>query len=132
MVAARTCIGDAIGVACATGFTLVKQARRIRSGRIEFNRIDMLFWAGSFASSCSPRRLAVTQFLSATQSSHVSTELGLSPVSVIVSSAHLTPRFNAGKRMLIVTLQLFLTVFRATSGASECGQAFTAETVENG
>jgi hypothetical protein len=41
----------------------------------------------------------------------------------------LTPRFNAGKRMLIVTLQLFSTVFPAPGGASECSQAFTAETV---
>jgi hypothetical protein len=89
MVAARTRWGDAISMADATGFALAKQVRRDRSGRIEFNRIVMLFWAGSFASGCSPPRLAAKQLPSATQSSHVSSELGLSPVSVIVSSAHL-------------------------------------------
>ena len=44
MVVALTCSGDAVSMACATGFTLAMQARRDRTGRIEFNRIDMLFW----------------------------------------------------------------------------------------
>jgi hypothetical protein len=98
MVAAWTRGGDAIGVACATGFALVKQARRVRAGRIEFNRIVMLFWAGSFASGCSPPRFTATQLPSATQTSHVSFGLGLSPVSVIVLSAHLTPRLQPGEQ----------------------------------
>ena len=84
MVATLTCDGDAIGMACATGFTFASQARRCRTGRIEFNRIDMLFWAGLFASGCSPRRLLATQLPSATQTFHVSSALGLSPVSFIV------------------------------------------------
>src|SRR5258708_1606107 len=84
MVAALTCGGDAINMACATGFALAMQARRCQSGRIEFNRIDMLFWAGLFASGCSPPCLATAQLPSATQTLHVTSALGLSPVSFIV------------------------------------------------
>jgi hypothetical protein len=35
----------------------------------------MLFWAGLFASGCSPRRLATAQLPSATQTFHVSSAL---------------------------------------------------------
>jgi len=80
-----TCGGDALSMACATGFALAMQARRRQTGRIEFNRIDMLFWAGLFASGCSPHCLATAQLPSATQTFHVWSALGLSPVSLIVS-----------------------------------------------
>jgi hypothetical protein len=58
--------------------------------------------------------------------------LGASQLLASAKTVSLTPRFNAGKRMLIVTLQLFLTVFLATNESSECSQAFTGETVGNG
>src|SRR5438045_2916965 len=96
MVAALTCGGDAISVACTTGFTLAMQARRCQTGRIEFNRIDMLFWAGLFASGCSPPCLATAQLPSATQTFHVTSALGLSPVSFIVLSSHIAQRFSVG------------------------------------
>jgi hypothetical protein len=98
MVATLTWGGDAIGMACATGFTLAMQARRCRSGRIEFNRIDMLFWAGLFASGCSPRRLSAAQSPSATQTFHVSSALGLSPVSCIVFISAHSPAFQRRER----------------------------------
>src|SRR6266508_4257573 len=82
-------------MACATGFALAMQARRRRTGRIEFNRIDMLFWAGLFASGCSPRCLAAAQLPSATQTFHVWSALGLSPVSLIVFVIAHSPRFQA-------------------------------------
>src|SRR5205085_5751758 len=94
MVVALTCGGDAISMACATGFTLAMQARRDRSGRIEFNRIDMLFWAGLFASGCSPRCLTTAQLPSATQTFHVTSALGLSPVSFIAFVIAHSPAFQ--------------------------------------
>src|SRR5205823_697790 len=94
MVAALTCGGDAISVACTTGFTLAMQARRCQTGRIEFNRIDMLFWAGLFASGCSPPCLATAQLPSATQTFHVTSALGLSPVSFIVFVIAHSPAFQ--------------------------------------
>jgi hypothetical protein len=38
-----TCAGGAISMACATGFALLMQARRVRTGRIEFHRMVMLY-----------------------------------------------------------------------------------------
>src|SRR5258708_38561168 len=98
MVAALTCGGDAITMACATGFALAMQARRCQSGRIEFNRIDMLFWAGLFASGCSPPCLATAQLPSATQTLHVTSALGLSPVSFIVFVIAHSPTFQRWER----------------------------------
>src|SRR5207237_8596983 len=103
MVAAWTCGGDAICMACSTGFTLAMHARRCQTGRIEFNRIDMLFWAGLFASGCSPPCLATAQLPSATQTFHVTSALGLSPVSFIVFVIAHSPTFQRWVRKSLVS-----------------------------
>ena len=88
MVATLTWNLDAIGMTFATSFSITTQARRVRTGRIKFSCLGRLLWAGLFASVCSLPRLSTTQLTLATRSGHVSTGLGLSPVSFMFSSSH--------------------------------------------
>ena len=88
MVATLTWNLDANGMTFATSFSITTQARRVRTGRIKFSCLGRLLWAGLFASVCSPPRLSTTQLTLATRSGHVSTGLGLSPVSFMSSSSH--------------------------------------------
>ena len=88
MVATLTWNLDANGMTFATSFSITTQARRVRTGRIKFSCLGRLLWAGLFASVCSPPRLSTTQLTLATRSGHVSTGLGLSPVSFMFSSSH--------------------------------------------
>jgi hypothetical protein len=89
MVATLTWNLDANGMTFATSFSITTQARRVRTGRIKFSCLGRLLWAGLFASVCSPPRLSTTQLTLATRSGHVSTGLGLSPVSFMFSSSHI-------------------------------------------
>lgn len=92
MVATLTWNLDANGMTFATSFSITTQARRVRTGRIKFSCLGRLLWAGLFASVCSPPRLSTTQLTLATRSGHVSTGLGLSPVSFMFSSSHVIRR----------------------------------------
>ena len=112
MVATLTWNLDANGMTFATSFSITTQARRVRTGRIKFSCLGRLLWAGLFASVCSPPRLSTTQLTLATRSGHVSTGLGLSPVSFMFSSSHVAETLVSVPRRMGQGLKYLLRFFK--------------------